>query len=140
MGEQFRPDQLAKLADKLADCLNPDGQFSDEDRARRRGLTLGKQDIDGMSPIRGWLTPAMRATVEAVLAKLAAPGMANPYDEKPVVDGTPAKTPCGTTRAAPRSVTTMGCTPGCARCWPAARWVCTTGCPPPSSCPRRWPS
>jgi len=91
LGEQFRPDQLAKLADKLADCLNPDGQFSDEDRARRRGLTLGKQDIDGMSPIRGWLTPAMRATVEAVLAKLAAPGMANPYDDKPVVDGTPGE-------------------------------------------------
>jgi hypothetical protein len=91
LATQFRPDQLAKLADKLADCLNPDGQFSDEDRARRRGLTLGKQDIDGMSPIRGWLTPAMRATLEAFLAKLAAPGMANPYDEKPVVDGTPSE-------------------------------------------------
>ncbi|BBY09153.1 HNH endonuclease signature motif containing protein [Mycobacterium noviomagense] len=87
LATQFRPDQLAKLAD----CLNPDGQFSDEDRARRRGVTLGKQDVDGMSPIRGWLTPAMRATVEAVLAKLAAPGMANPYDEKPVVDGTPSE-------------------------------------------------
>jgi hypothetical protein len=91
LATQFRPDQLAKLADKLADCLNPDGQFSDEDRARRRGLTLGKQDIDGMSPVRGWLTPAMRATVEAVLAKLAAPGMANPYDEQPVLDGTPSE-------------------------------------------------
>ncbi|BBU23259.1 HNH endonuclease signature motif containing protein [Mycobacterium xenopi] len=91
LATQFRPDQLAKLADKLADCLNPDGDFTDEDRARRRGLSLGKQDIDGMSPIRGWLTPAMRATVEAVLAKLAAPGMANPYDDKPVIDGTPSE-------------------------------------------------
>ena len=30
-------------------CLNPDGNYTDEDRARRRGLTLGKQDPDGMS-------------------------------------------------------------------------------------------
>ncbi|MGH3542222.1 MAG: HNH endonuclease signature motif containing protein [Mycobacterium sp.] len=85
----YRPDQLAKLADKLADCLNPDGDFSDEDRARRRGLTLGKQDADGMSPLRGWLTPTARAGLEAVLAKLAAPGMANPYDPTPLLDETP---------------------------------------------------
>ncbi|EUA78644.1 hypothetical protein I553_2934 [Mycobacterium xenopi 4042] len=42
---------------KLADCINPDGIYTDEDRARRRGLTPGSQDVDGMSPIRGWLTP-----------------------------------------------------------------------------------
>jgi hypothetical protein len=89
LAAQYRPDQLGKLADKLADCLNPDGNFSDEDRARRRGLTLGKQEPDGMSPLRGWLTPAARAALEAVLAKLAAPGMANPYDENPVLDATP---------------------------------------------------
>ncbi|WP_375486419.1 HNH endonuclease signature motif containing protein [uncultured Mycobacterium sp.] len=90
-GSQFRPDQLAKLADKLADCINPDGNFSDEDRARRRGLSLGQQDIDGMSPIRGWLTPEARATVEAVLAKLAAPGMCNPAEQAPCVDGAPSQ-------------------------------------------------
>src|ERR1700722_1089458 len=67
---QYRPEQLSKLANKLADCLTPDGDFSDEDRARRRGLTLGKQDTDGMSPLRGWLTPAARAALDAVLAKL----------------------------------------------------------------------
>ncbi|MCV7261217.1 HNH endonuclease signature motif containing protein [Mycobacterium shimoidei] len=88
---QYRPELLAKLADKLADVLNPDGDFSDEDRARRRGLTLGKQERDGMSAIRGYLTPAARAAVEAVFAKLAAPGMANPYDENPVLDGTPSE-------------------------------------------------
>ena len=47
---EHRPDELAKLADKLTDCLNPDGDFTDVDRAKRRGLTIGKQDIDGMSP------------------------------------------------------------------------------------------
>lgn len=88
---QYRPEQLNKLADKLADCLNPDGDFTDQDRARRRGLTLGKQDRDGMSPLRGWLTPAARAALEPVLAKLARPGMADPYAEKPVLDGSPSQ-------------------------------------------------
>jgi len=84
---RFRPDQLAKLADKLTDCLNPDGNFTDEDRARRRGIVIGKQGLDGMSPITGYLTPDARATIDAVLAKLAAPGMCNPDDHSPCVDG-----------------------------------------------------
>src|SRR6201999_3951815 len=57
LGGEHRPDELAKLADKLTDCLNPDGDFTDVDRARRRGLSIGKQDIDGMSPVSGYLTP-----------------------------------------------------------------------------------
>jgi hypothetical protein len=88
---QYRPEQLGKLADKLAECLNPDGDFSDEDRARRRGLVLGRQEADGMSTLRGYLTPAARAALEAVLAKLAAPGMCNPADEAPCVSGTPSQ-------------------------------------------------
>src|SRR5690242_5064723 len=72
LGTQFRPEQLAGLADTVADCLNPDGTYTDEDRARRRGLTLGKQQADRMSELRGCLTPELRATLEAVLAKLAA--------------------------------------------------------------------
>ncbi len=88
---QFRPEQLAGLADTLADCLNPDGTYSDEDRARRRGLNLGNQEADGMSQLRGWLTPEARATVEAILAKLAAPGMCNAGDKIPCVDGPPSE-------------------------------------------------
>jgi hypothetical protein len=90
-GTQFRPEQLAGLADTLADCLNPDGTYRDEDRARRRGLTLGNQQADGMSEVRGWLNPEARATFEAVLAKLAAPGMCNPNDDTPCVDGAPSQ-------------------------------------------------
>jgi hypothetical protein len=90
-GSQFRPEQLAGLADHIADCLNPDGTYTDVDRARRRGLTLGNQHADGMSQLRGWLTPEARATLEAVWAKLAAPGMANPTDDTPCVDGTPTE-------------------------------------------------
>jgi hypothetical protein len=88
-GTRYRPEQLEKLAATLADCLNPDGSFTDEDRARQRGLTLGNQQADGMSQLRGWLTPEARATFEAVLAKLASPGMCNPDDESPCVDGAP---------------------------------------------------
>ncbi|MGD1279830.1 HNH endonuclease signature motif containing protein [Mycobacterium seoulense] len=90
-GAHFRPEQLAELADHVADCLNPDGSYTDEDRARRRGLTLGKQGPDGMSELRATITPELRATVEAVLAKLAAPGMCNPLDDTACVDGAPSQ-------------------------------------------------
>ena len=91
LGLQHRPDELARLADTLTDCLNPDGDFTDVDRARRRSLTIGRQDLDGMSPITGYLTPEARATIDAVFAKLAAPGMCNPADIAPCVSGTPSQ-------------------------------------------------
>jgi hypothetical protein len=91
LATEYRPEVVRKVAERLACYLNPDGKFSDEDRARRRGLTLGKQDIDGMSRLSGWLTPEARATLEALLAKLAAPGMCNPDDHTPVVDGAPGE-------------------------------------------------
>src|ERR1700733_3580025 len=91
LGAEHRPDELAKLGDKLTDCLNPDGDFTDVDRAKRRGLSIGKQDLDGMSPISGYLTPEARATLDAVFAKLAAPGMCNPDDIEPCVSGTPSQ-------------------------------------------------
>lgn len=90
-GAAFRPDQLAKLADKLTDCLNPDGNFTDDDRARRRGIRVGKQDVDGMSSITGYLTPEARAGWDAVLAKLAGPGMCNPADDISCAAGTPSQ-------------------------------------------------
>jgi hypothetical protein len=88
---EHRPDELTRLADTLTDCLNPDGDFTEHDRARRRAITLGRQDIDGMSPITGYLTPEARATLDAVLAKLAAPGMCNSADAEPCLRGTPSQ-------------------------------------------------
>jgi hypothetical protein len=85
----YRPDQLKGLAAHLDLILNPDGTFSDEDRARRRGVSLGPQGPDGMSRLSGWLTPELRAGLDAVLAKWAAPGMCNPADAKPTTEGTP---------------------------------------------------
>ena len=88
---KHRPDELRVLAERLADCINPDGNFTDDDRARARGITIGQQDIDGMSPINGWLDPQLRAGLDAVLSKWAAPGMCDPGDESPVVDGSPSE-------------------------------------------------
>ncbi len=86
---QYRPDELAQYAQRIMDWLHPDGDFSDQERARKRGITLGKQDYDGMSRLSGLITPELRAALEAMLAKLAAPGACNPEDETPVVDAVP---------------------------------------------------
>lgn len=86
----LRPEDLTQAADRLMILLDQDGRYSDAERARRRGVTIGKQGPDGMSPISGLLDPEARATLDAVLAKLAAPGMCNPDDQSPCVDGTPS--------------------------------------------------
>ena len=85
----LRPEELRAAADRLAAYLDQDGELSDNDRARRRYLTIGKQDRDGMSEIRGRLDPETRAALDAVLAKWAAPGMCNPDDDNPSLDGDP---------------------------------------------------
>uniref|UniRef100_UPI00389A8B5C HNH endonuclease signature motif containing protein n=1 Tax=Mycobacterium sp. HUMS_1102779 TaxID=3383487 RepID=UPI00389A8B5C len=91
LGSHRRPEDLATLADKLDNALNPDGNYTDDDRARRRGLILGAQGPDKMSHLSGWITPELRATLEAAWAKLAAPGMCNNLDEQPRVDGIPTQ-------------------------------------------------
>ncbi|MFN8088076.1 MAG: HNH endonuclease signature motif containing protein [Mycobacterium sp.] len=85
---QLRPDQLEKLAVQLAMRVNPDGKFSDEDRARQRGFTWSRNHHpDGMSTGTLIATPEMRAMIDALLAKFAAPGMCNPSDQTPLTDG-----------------------------------------------------
>ncbi|MCB1265349.1 MAG: DUF222 domain-containing protein, partial [Mycobacterium sp.] len=87
----LRPDQLARLAERLALSLNPDGQFSDADRAVRRGFTWSRQDASGMSTGRLVATPALRAELDAWVAKFAAPGMCNPADPRPAVGEQPSQ-------------------------------------------------
>ncbi len=80
----LRPDQLEKVAHRLALHLNPDGKFSDEDRARKRGFAwCGGQGVDGMSVGRLIADPELRSELDAWLAKFAAPGMCNPADDTP---------------------------------------------------------
>jgi Domain of unknown function (DUF222) len=53
---EHTPAALRAAADRLAGYVNPDGNFSDADRSRRRYLSIGKQGVDGMSPIKGcWI-------------------------------------------------------------------------------------
>jgi hypothetical protein len=88
----LRPDQLEKLAAQLAVRLNPDGDFSDADRARKRGFTwCGGQGPDGMSVGRLIATPELRSMIEAWAAKFAAPGMCNPDDQTPTLTGQPSQ-------------------------------------------------
>src|SRR5271155_1246915 len=61
---------VVKLGQRIADYLNPDGLFNDDDRARRRGLYLGPQGPDGMSRLSGLLDPEARASSEATEAAL----------------------------------------------------------------------
>jgi hypothetical protein len=86
------PEQFRKAAERLTLLLNQDGDAPDEgEHARRRYFTMGKQSSDGMTEVHGLLDPECAATVEAVLAKWAAPGMCNPDDEEPCVDDEPSQ-------------------------------------------------
>jgi hypothetical protein len=83
---------VTKLGQQIADYLNPDGLFSDEDRARRRGLYLGPQGPDGMSKLSGLLDPEARAYFEAIEAAVR-PGRHLPDSTDPETrdDRTPAQ-------------------------------------------------
>jgi hypothetical protein len=73
---------VIKLGQRIADHLNPDGNFDDRDRARRRGLRLGPQGPDGMSRLSGLLDPEARAYFEAVEAAVR-PGRHKPESAEP---------------------------------------------------------
>ncbi|WP_198347612.1 HNH endonuclease signature motif containing protein [Nocardia terrae] len=78
---QSTPDDLPKVGDRILGHLDPDGTLTKEaDRQRRRGITLGKQELDGMSAGTLSLTPIARALLDGVFAELARPGMCNPED------------------------------------------------------------
>ncbi|MEV0294046.1 HNH endonuclease signature motif containing protein [Nocardia sp. NPDC050710] len=85
----LRPDQLKKVAERVEAMLNPDGTFTDTDRARRRAFTMGRQGPDLMSTCTLVADPELRAYLEAIFAKLAKPGMCNPDDTARRVDGEP---------------------------------------------------
>jgi hypothetical protein len=91
VARKLRPEDLRKAADLIAALVNPDGEFSDADRARKRDFTIARQGPDGMSKISGQITPELRATLEAVNSKWAAPGMCNPDDDVPCIKGRPSE-------------------------------------------------
>ncbi|PXX13056.1 HNH endonuclease signature motif containing protein [Mycolicibacterium moriokaense] len=56
------------VARRIDEIFNPDGDYDETDRARRRSLHLGAQGPDGMSRLSGWIDPETRSYVEAVTA------------------------------------------------------------------------
>src|SRR6202020_1836576 len=84
---KLRPDQLEKVANRCAVLINPDGKFSDVDRARQRGFIWSAQRSDGMSIGKLVASPELRANLDAWLARFAAPGMCNPGDQTPRATG-----------------------------------------------------
>jgi hypothetical protein len=83
---------VAVIGEQIVDILNPDGNFSDADRAKRRGLTLGRQGVDGMSRLGGWLDPEARAYLEALTAAMR-PGRHVPATGDAPVDERDHRTP-----------------------------------------------
>src|SRR4029079_3012587 len=61
-------DIVRAAAHRIDEIFNPDGDYDEADRARRRGLLLGPQGRDGMSRLSGYLDPEARAYVEAATA------------------------------------------------------------------------
>jgi hypothetical protein len=72
---------VVKLGQRIADYLNPDGLFGDDDRARCRVLHLGPQGPDGMSRLSGLLDPQARAYFEAIEAAVR-PGRHQPDEAR----------------------------------------------------------
>ena len=86
------PKELTDSAELILFLLDQDGpEPNDTERARKRGVTVSKQDPDGMVGWRASLTPEAWAVGEAIYAKYAAPGMCNPADPEPCTSGTPTQ-------------------------------------------------
>ncbi|WP_422749437.1 DUF222 domain-containing protein [Mycobacterium sp. WMMD1722] len=74
-------DQLRAVAQRLIALLDPDGDEPDEHlHQRKRHLTTGRQQRDGMTPVHGLLDPETAALLDVVLAKHGKPGHNLPHD------------------------------------------------------------
>ena len=110
----YRPDELATYAQRIMDWLNPDGEFSDEERARKRGIAIGQAGI------RRNVTP-QRPSDPRVAGRHRGrcwpnwppPGACNPEDETPFVDErAPERMRCAAITDRQPSATTTDSSPG----------------------------
>jgi hypothetical protein len=78
-------DELGAMARVWAAYLDPDGAEPAEARAmRKRGVTFGRRDGDGLVPVRGGLLPEVAAQLQLCFDSVL----------NPRVDGAPAPGPC----------------------------------------------
>ena len=86
------PKELADTVKRTLFLLDQDGPEPDDaERARRRGVSIGPQQPNGMTTPAADFTPEAVGVWEAIFAKFAAPGMCNPDDENPCTSGTPTQ-------------------------------------------------
>lgn len=71
---QHGPDIVRSLQQFLLDLVGAEEPYTDKDHQRMRSLTIGKQGTDGMTPIRGLLTPALSAKLHRLMADHAGTG------------------------------------------------------------------
>lgn len=83
VGSTLTPEELRQAAKLVLAYLHPDGDFTDADRARKRGVTVGPQGPDGMSRISGYLDPKARAIWDAVMAGWGGAGQVQPRRRHP---------------------------------------------------------
>jgi hypothetical protein len=68
IAERSDAEIVAAAGRRIDEIFNPDGDFDEHDRARRRGLYLGPQGPDGMSALTGLIDPETRCYLEAATA------------------------------------------------------------------------
>ncbi|WP_327143259.1 HNH endonuclease signature motif containing protein [Nocardia sp. NBC_01327] len=77
------PTHLPRIGERILGYLDPDGTLTDDDdRQRLRSASASPQRYDLMSTLTVELTPDARGAFDAVMAKLARPGMCNPADKE----------------------------------------------------------
>jgi hypothetical protein len=70
---------VKNLGKDIAEHLNLDTEFDEQDRRQYSGLTLGRQRADGMSYISGWVDPELRGYIEVGRAAVR-PGRHRPAE------------------------------------------------------------
>lgn len=89
--EQCAPNSVDSLGLHLRKMIGED-EYDDSDRARLRSITVSKQGADGMSLIRGKVTPRLAAVLQRLFADHAKAGdLANRMDLESFPAGSPPK-------------------------------------------------
>lgn len=82
------PDVVRSLRHFLLDLVGAEEPYTEEDHRRKRSLTIGSQGTDGMTPIRGLLTPELSAKMHRLMADHAGTGGIG-HDDKTGENGDP---------------------------------------------------
>ena len=103
---EHTPDGLRQAADRLAALLDPDGTLGDAERARRRHLTVGKQQADGMVKSAGCWIPRPAPAWTRCWPNWPPRAWPTPTTTPRVWTGHPARPRCRPTCAPSRNATT----------------------------------